>query len=67
MATNWHLRVKTINDEHVIDLGENSTVAAAMLEQAKARMDETGAVTIAGSLVLNASDIVSITLHEDAK
>jgi hypothetical protein len=66
MATTWYLRVKTLNDEHVIDLGANGTVARAMLEQAKARMDETGAVTIAGSLVVNASDIISVTLHEEA-
>jgi hypothetical protein len=67
MATTWYLRVKTLNDEHVVDLGANSTVARATLEQAKTRMEETGAVTIADSLVVNASDIVSITLHEEAK
>ena len=67
MATNWYLRVKTLSDEHVVDLGGSSAVASAMLEQAKGRMEETGAVTIAGSLVVNASDIVSITLHEEAK
>ena len=67
MTASWYLRVKTLNEEHVIDLGANSTVAGAMLEQARARMDETGAVTIAGSLVVNASDLISITLHEEAK
>ena len=67
MTSNWYLRVKTLNEEHVVDLGGNSTVARAILEQAKGRMEKTGAVTIAGSLVVNASDIVSITLHEEAK
>lgn len=58
MATTWYLKVKTLNDEHMVDLGGSSAVARAILEQAKGRMEETGAVTIAGSLVVNASDIV---------
>ena len=46
MATNWYLRVKTLSDEHVADLGGSSAVARAMLEQAKGRMEETGAVLL---------------------
>jgi hypothetical protein len=62
----WYLRVKTLNEEHLIDVGPSSERAHAALEEAKRLMNETGAVTIAGGLVVNASDIESVAL-QDAK
>lgn len=64
MADSWYLRVKTRNEEHQIDLGADEAGAHAALEEAKKLMHETGAVTIAGGLVVNASDIVSMSLHD---
>jgi hypothetical protein len=66
MSSNWFLKVKTLDDEHLVDLGSDGSAAGAILEQAKKQMGQTGAVTIADSLVLNASDIVSISLHQGA-
>jgi hypothetical protein len=63
---NWYLKVKTLDDTQLIDLGTDGIAAGATLEQAKKQMAETGAVTIAGSFVVNASDIVSISLHQGA-
>jgi len=59
-----YLRVKTLNDEFVVDVGTDATAARVALERAKALMEETGAVTIADGLVVNASDIESIVLQD---
>jgi hypothetical protein len=63
-AGNWYLLVKTLNDEYLVDVGTNATAARAALERAKKLMNETGAVTIADGLVVNASDIESIALQD---
>jgi hypothetical protein len=59
-----YLRVKTLHDEFVVDVGTDATAARVALERAKALMEETGAVTIADGLVVNASDIESIVLQD---
>jgi hypothetical protein len=45
-------------------VGTDATAARVALERAKALMEETGAVTIAEGLVVNASDIESIVLQD---
>jgi hypothetical protein len=60
----WYLRVKTLNEEREIELGPSEGDARAALENAKRLMAETGAVTIAGALVVNASDIESLSLRK---
>jgi Histidine kinase-like ATPase domain len=60
----WYLRVKTLNEEREIELGPSEGDARAALEDAKRLMAETGAVTIAGALVVNASDIESLSLRK---
>jgi hypothetical protein len=59
-----YLRVKTLNDSFLVDVGDDPRVARDALDRAKALMEETGAVTIAEGLVVNASDIESIVLQE---
>ena len=59
----WYLRVKTLDAERQIDLGSDERVARAALAEGKKLMEETGAVTIGGGLVVNASDIVALSLH----
>jgi hypothetical protein len=60
----WYLRVKTLQDEYLVDVGTNAGAARIALENAKRSMSETGAVTIADGLVVNASDIESIALQD---
>jgi hypothetical protein len=60
----WYLRVKTLQDEYLVDVGTNAEAARIALEKAKRSMSETGAVTIADGLVVNASDIESIALQD---
>jgi hypothetical protein len=59
-----YLRVKTLNESFSVDVGTDATAARVALERAKALMEETGAVTIAEGLVVNASDIESIVLQD---
>jgi hypothetical protein len=63
-ADHLYLRVKTLNDSFLVDVGTDSRAARVALERAKALMEETGAVTIADGLVVNASDIESIVLQD---
>ena len=65
-AGSWYLRVKTLDDEYLVDVGTEATAARAALERAKTLLDETGAVTIADGLAVNASDIESIVLQDSA-
>ncbi len=58
------LLVKTKNDTFLVDVGEDPVVAQAELAEAKTLMNETGSVTIGGSLVVMASDIESIALQD---
>ena len=58
------LLVKTQNDTFLVDVGEDPVVAQAELAEAKKLMNETGSVTIGGSLVVMASDIESIALQD---
>ena len=60
-----HLLVKTQHESFLVDVGENPVVAQAELAEAKKLMNETGSVTIGGSLVVMASDIESIALQDD--
>ncbi len=62
----WYLRVKTLNDSFLLDVGTDATAARIALDRAKRLMEETGAVTIAEGLVVNASDIESIALQDAA-
>ena len=66
MTDNWSLLVKTRKDAFRVDVGPDPARAQAALEEAKALMNETGSVTIAGSLVVMASDIESIALQDAA-
>jgi hypothetical protein len=59
-----YLRVKTLNDSFLVDVGADPTAARVALARAKELMEETGAVTIAEGLVVNASDIESIVLQD---
>ena len=59
-----NLLVKTQNDTFLVDVGEDPVVAQAELAEAKKLMNETGSVTIGGSLVVMASDIESIALQD---
>jgi hypothetical protein len=59
-----NLLVKTQHDSFLVDVGEDPVVAQAELAKAKELMNETGSVTIGGSLVVMASDIESIALQE---
>ena len=61
---NWFLNVKTLNDTFLVDVGTDATAARVALDRAKKLMNETGAVTIADGLVVNASDIESIALQD---
>ena len=59
-----NLLVKTQHDSFLVDVGEDPEVAQAQLAEAKKLMNETGSVTIGGSLVVMASDIESIALQD---
>jgi hypothetical protein len=59
-----YLLVKTRDDSFLVDVGDNPVVARNELAEAKKLMDETGSVTIGGSLVVMASDIESIALQD---
>jgi hypothetical protein len=61
---NWYLRVKTLSEDYLVDVGPDPQRARAALENAKRLMHETGAVTIGDALVVNASDIESIALQD---
>jgi hypothetical protein len=58
-----HLLVKTRHDTFLVDVGDDPVVAQKHLAEAKKLMNETGSVTIGGSLVVMASDIESIALQ----
>jgi hypothetical protein len=60
----WFLNVKTLNDSFLVDVGTDAEAARDALDRAKELMNETGAVTIAEGLVVNASDIESIALQD---
>jgi hypothetical protein len=60
-----YLRVKTQQDRFLVDVGDDPVVAQTKLAEAKKLMNETGSVTIGGSLVVMASDIESIALQEE--
>ena len=59
-----HLLVKTQHESFLVDVGEDAVYAQAELAEAKKLMNETGSVTIGGSLVVMASDIESIALQD---
>ena len=59
-----HLLVKTQHESFLVDVGEDPVSAQAQLAEAKKLMNETGSVTIGGSLVVMASDIESIALQD---
>ena len=59
-----YLLVKTRDDSFLVDVGENPVVARSELAEAKKLMDETGSVTIGGSLVVMGSDIEAIALQD---
>jgi hypothetical protein len=59
-----NLLVKTQSDSFLVDVGDDPELAQAQLAEAKKLMDETGSVTIGGSLVVMASDIESIALQD---
>ena len=63
---NWYLRVKTMSEEYLVDVGSDPERARVALENARRLMRETGAVTIGDALVVNASDIESIALQDAA-
>ena len=63
---NWYLRVKTLSEEYLVDVGPDPQRAQAALQKAKGLMRETGAVTIGDALVVNASDIEAIVLQDAA-
>jgi hypothetical protein len=58
------LLVKTHDDSFLVDVGANPAIAQTELAKAKKLMNETGSVTIGGSLVVMASDIKSIALQD---
>ena len=60
-----YLRVVTQHESFLVDVGDNSVIAEAELAKAKRLMDQTGSVTIGGSLVVMASDIESIALQAE--
>jgi hypothetical protein len=62
----WSLLVKTRDDLFSVDVGTDDAAAQAALREAKGLMNETGTVTIAGSLVVMASEIESIALQSSA-
>jgi hypothetical protein len=62
-----YLLVKTRDDSFLVDVGDNPVVARNELAEAKKLMDETGSVTIGGSLVVMASDIESIALQDSGE
>ena len=59
-----YLLVKTQHDSFLVDVGVDPVIAQAELAEAKKLMNETGSVTIGGSLVVMASDIESIALQD---
>jgi hypothetical protein len=59
-----HLLVKTRHDNFLVDVGDDPVTAQTELAEAKKLMNETGSVTIGGSLVVMASDIESIALQD---
>ena len=63
---NWYLRVKTMSEEYLVDVGSDPERARVALENARRLMRETGAVTIGDALVVNASDIESVALQDAA-
>ena len=64
--SSYYLRVKTLSEDYLVDVGPNAQEAKTALETARRLMSETGAVTIGDAVVVNASDIESIVL-QDAK
>lgn len=62
-----YLLVKTQHDSFLVDVGDDPAIAQAELAQAKELMNETGSVTIGGSLVVMASDIESIALQDSGE
>jgi hypothetical protein len=48
----------------LVDVGTDATAGRVALDRAKKLMNDTGAVTIAEGLVVNASDIQSIALQD---
>lgn len=59
-----YLLVKTQHDSFLVDVGDDPAIAQIELAEAKKLMNETGSVTIGGSLVVMASDIESIALQD---
>jgi hypothetical protein len=59
-----YLLVKTQHDSFLVDVGDDPAIAQTELAEAKKLMNETGSVTIGGSLVVMASDIESIALQD---
>jgi hypothetical protein len=59
-----YLLVKTRHDNFLVDVGDDPVIAQTELAEAKKLMNETGSVTIGGSLVVMASDIESIALQD---
>ncbi len=56
--------MKTQHDSFLVDVGDNPVIAQTELQEAKKLMNQTGSVTIGGSLVVMASDIESIALQD---
>jgi hypothetical protein len=56
--------VKTQHDSFLVDVGDDPAIAQTELAEAKKLMNETGSITIGGSLVVMASDIESIALQD---
>jgi hypothetical protein len=62
----WYLRVKTANEEHILDFGDDKAAADAALEETKGYMRQrhSSPVTIAEQLIVRANSIVSANVYE---
>ena len=59
----WFLKVRTRDENFLVDVGSDPVVAQAALDQAHGLMEQTGSVKIGGSLIVMASEIESIALQ----
>ncbi len=59
----WALKVRTRDENFLVDVGTDPVAAQAALDEAHKLMSETGSVKIGGSLVVMASEIESIALQ----